>query len=141
MAVQFSYLFSPIQIGSKTARNRIVFPAHGVPSLPFMDDSADGDDFIAYQVARARGGCGLTIIGNLGCYDKPIRLGPTPTYPPTPGILIPKLRKLADAIHKYDTLCLIQLYIFSEAFLSIQLIIMSHQIYVVFALVLRQNVL
>ena len=119
MTVQFTHLFSPIRIGPKTAKNRIVFPAHGVPSLPFMDDSADGDAFIAYQTARAKGGCGLTIVGNLGCYDRPIRLGPTPTYPPTRSVLVPKLRKLADAVHQYDTLCLIQLYIFSEAFLSI----------------------
>ncbi len=119
MTDQFTHLFAPIRIGTKTARNRIVFSAHGVPSLPFMDDSADGVAFIKYQEARARGGCGLTVIGNLGCYDRAIRLGSTPTYPPTAGILIPKLQKLADAVHKYDTLCLIQLYIFSEAFLSI----------------------
>ncbi len=119
MTTQFTHLFSPIKIGSRTAKNRLVFPAHGVPSLPFMDDSADGKAFIAYQAARASGGCGLTIIGNLGCYDTQIRLGSTPTYPPTPEILIPKLRKLVEAVHKYDTLCLIQLYIYSEAFLSI----------------------
>jgi 2,4-dienoyl-CoA reductase-like NADH-dependent reductase (Old Yellow Enzyme family)/thioredoxin reductase len=119
MTAQFTHLFTPIKIGSRTAKNRLVFPAHGVPSLPFMDDSADGNAFIEYQTARAKGGCGLTIVGNLGCYDKPIRLGSTPTYPPTPEILVPKLRKLAEAVHKYDTLCLIQLYIFSEAFLTI----------------------
>ena len=117
MAAYFPNLFTPIKIGSKTARNRIVFPAHGVPSLPFMDDSADGSAFIEYQAARAKGGCGLTVVGNLGCYDKPIRLGPTPSYPPTPEILIPKLQRLADRLHEYDMLCLIQLYIFSEAFL------------------------
>lgn len=119
MTLQFNHLFSPIKIGSKTAKNRIVFPAHGVPSLPFMDDRADGEAFIAYQAARAKGGCGLTVIGNLGCYDKPIRLGATPTYPPTPGILVPKLRKLADNIHQYDALCLVQLYIYNDGFLSI----------------------
>ncbi len=119
MKGQFTYLFSPIKIGIKTVKNRVVFPAHGVPSLPFMDDGADGTGFIAYQEARARGGCGMIIVGNLGCYDRPIRLGATPTYPPAPGILVPKLHKLADAVHKYDTLCLIQLYIFGEAFLSI----------------------
>ena len=119
MAAHFPNLFTPIKIGSKTARNRIVFPAHGVPSLPFMDDSADGSAFIEYQAACAKGGCGLTVVGNLGCYDKPIRLGPTPSHPPTPEILIPKLQRLVDRLHEYDTLCLIQLYIFSEAFLSI----------------------
>ncbi|UCD08613.1 MAG: FAD-dependent oxidoreductase [Dehalococcoidales bacterium] len=119
MTEQFPHLFTPIKIGPKTAKNRVVFPAHGVPSLPFMDDSADGDAFVEYQATRARGGCGLTIVGNLGCYDRPIRLGPTPSYPPTPDKLIPKLQRLADAVHKYDTLCLIQLYIFSDAFLMI----------------------
>ena len=77
MAAYFEYLFSPIKIGTKTARNRIVFPAHGVPALPFMDDDAEGSDFIAYQVARAKGGCGMVVIGNIGCYDQPYRLGPT----------------------------------------------------------------
>ena len=119
MTDNFPHLFTPITIGSKTSRNRIVFPAHGVPSLPFMEDGAEGSAFIEYQATRARGGCGLTIDGNLGCYDRPIRLGPTPSYPPTPDILIPKLQRLADRLHEYDTLCLIQLYIFSDAFLSI----------------------
>ncbi|HEY93338.1 MAG TPA: hypothetical protein G4O15_00170, partial [Dehalococcoidia bacterium] len=73
MTDNFPHLFTPITIGSKTSRNRIVFPAHGVPSLPFMEDGAEGSAFIEYQATRARGGCGLTIVGNLGCYDRPIR--------------------------------------------------------------------
>jgi 2,4-dienoyl-CoA reductase-like NADH-dependent reductase (Old Yellow Enzyme family)/thioredoxin reductase len=117
--MQFENLFSPIKIGSKTARNRIVFPSHGVPALPFMNDGADPRGYIAYQAARARGGCGMNIIGSIGCYDEPIRLGPAPLSPPNPTILIPKLQRLADALHEYSTLCLVQLYIFSEGFLSI----------------------
>jgi len=66
MTALFASLFSPIKIGTKTARNRIVFPAHGVPALPFMGDEADGNEYIEYQAARARGGCALTIIGNIG---------------------------------------------------------------------------
>ena len=119
MPAQFPNLFSPIKIGTKTARNRIVFPSHGVPALPFMGDNTDGSAYIAYQAARARGGCGLNIIGSIGCYDEPIRLGPVPLSPPNPSVLVPKLQRLADALHECGTLCLIQLYIFSEGFLSI----------------------
>ena len=119
MAAYFEYLFSPIKIGTKMARNRIVFPAHGVPALAFMGDEAEGSDYIAYQVARARGGCALVVIANIGCYDEPYRLGPVLSIPPTPQKLVPKLQRLADAVHEYNTLCLIQLYIFSDGFLII----------------------
>lgn len=119
MTNMFPNLFSPIRIGAKTAKNRIVFPSHGVPALPFMGEGTDGHAYIEYQAARARGGCGMNIIGSIGCYDEPIRLGPAPLSPPNPVALIPKLQRLADALHKYNTLCLIQLYIFSEGFLSI----------------------
>jgi 2,4-dienoyl-CoA reductase-like NADH-dependent reductase (Old Yellow Enzyme family)/thioredoxin reductase len=117
--MQFEHLFSPIKIGTKTARNRIVFPSHGVPMLGFMGGPTDGRGYIEYQAARARGGCGTNIIGSIGCYDEPVRMGPMPMTPPDPAVLIPRLQRLADALHKYNTLCLIQLYIFSEGFLSI----------------------
>ncbi len=119
MSTGFPNLFSPIKIGTKTAKNRIVFPSHGVPALPFTGDDTNGRAYIEYQAARARGGCAVNIIGSLGCYDEPVRLGPMLLFPPTPSRLIPKLQRLADALHEHGTLCLIQLYIFSEGFLSI----------------------
>ncbi|MBN2076428.1 MAG: FAD-dependent oxidoreductase, partial [Dehalococcoidales bacterium] len=119
MVAHFENLFSPIKIGTKTAKNRIVFPSHGVPALPFMGDEAEGGGYIAYQVARARGGCGMVVVGTIGCYDGPYRLGPSLSVPPTAGKLVPKLQRLADAVHEYNTLCLIQLFIFSDGFLLI----------------------
>ena len=116
MAAYFEHLFSPIKIGTKTARNRIVFPAHGVPALPFMNDDAEGNEYIAYQVARARGGCGMVVVSHIGCYEGSYRLGPVVSHPPTPEKVIPKLQRLADAVHEYNTLCLIQLFIFSDGF-------------------------
>ncbi len=119
MTDRFPNLFSPIRIGSKVAKNRIVFPSHGVPALPFTGDNTDGKAYIEYQAARARGGCAVNIIGSLGCYDEPVRLGPMLLFPPTASLLVPKLQRLADRLHEYGSLCLIQLYIFSDGFLEI----------------------
>jgi 2,4-dienoyl-CoA reductase-like NADH-dependent reductase (Old Yellow Enzyme family)/thioredoxin reductase len=119
MSANFPNLFSPIKIGQKTAKNRLAFPAHGVPALGFMNDESEGSAYIAYQVARAKGGSALNIIGSIGCYDEPIHLGPSLVNPPTPKLLIPKLQRLADALHEHGTLGLIQLYIYSDAYLYI----------------------
>lgn len=115
----FENLFSPIKIGAKTAKNRIGFPAHGVPALGFMNDESDGAGYIAYQVARARGGCALNIIGSIGCYDQPIKLGPTPVPPPNPSLVIPKLQRLSEGLHEHGSIGLIQLYIYSDSYLYI----------------------
>jgi 2,4-dienoyl-CoA reductase-like NADH-dependent reductase (Old Yellow Enzyme family)/NADPH-dependent 2,4-dienoyl-CoA reductase/sulfur reductase-like enzyme len=117
--MQFENLFAPIKIGSKTAKNRIAFPAHGVPLADFFGDQSEGSAYIAYQAARAKGGSALNIIGSIGCYDTPIRLGPTPVSPPNAPVLIPKLHRLADALHQYGTIGLIQLYLYSEGYLKI----------------------
>jgi 2,4-dienoyl-CoA reductase-like NADH-dependent reductase (Old Yellow Enzyme family)/thioredoxin reductase len=119
MPAGFPNLFSPIKIGGKTAKNRLGFPAHGVPALGFMNDDSDGTGYIAYQVARARGGCALNIIGSIGCYDQPIKLGPTPVSPPTPSLLVPRLQRLSEGLHEYSAIGLIQLYIYSESYLYI----------------------
>ncbi len=117
--MQFENLFSPIKVGARTAKNRLGFPAHGVPALGFMNDESHGTEYIAYQVARARGGSALNIIGSIGCYDQPIKLGPTPVPPPTPSLVIPKLQRLSEGLHEHGTIGLIQLYIYSDSYLYI----------------------
>ncbi|HEX4508283.1 MAG TPA: FAD-dependent oxidoreductase, partial [Alphaproteobacteria bacterium] len=51
-------VFEPIDIGKVTIPNRIVRAAHGT----HLARHAFDDDSIAYHTARAKGGCGLTII-------------------------------------------------------------------------------
>jgi 2,4-dienoyl-CoA reductase-like NADH-dependent reductase (Old Yellow Enzyme family)/thioredoxin reductase len=115
--MQFEHLFSPIKIGQKTARNRIVFPSHGIPvALPFCDDFSDGERYIAYEAARAKGGCGLNIIGPLGCYEPPGGRERTPFSPPTPEILIPKLHKMADVLHEHGSLVIMQCFIYGNSY-------------------------
>jgi len=51
-------IFQPITIGNVEVPNRVVRTAHGTH---FSHDRLT-DDFIAYHEARAKGGCGLTIL-------------------------------------------------------------------------------
>ena len=60
MASAFPHLFSPLQLGPKTIRNRIVSTGHDTGMVG--DDGAPGDQLIAYQRARARGGAGLIVV-------------------------------------------------------------------------------
>jgi len=54
---EFRHLFSPLQIGSFTVRNRIVSTPHH--TLFTDDDGLPGAREIAYWVSKARGGIGL----------------------------------------------------------------------------------
>ena len=51
-------VFEPIRIGNVEIPNRIVRAAHGT----HLARHAFDEDSIAYHTARAKGGCGLTII-------------------------------------------------------------------------------
>lgn len=51
-------VFEPINIGRVKVPNRIVRTAHDT-GLAYLDIS---DDYIAYHLARAKGGCGLSIL-------------------------------------------------------------------------------
>jgi 2,4-dienoyl-CoA reductase (NADPH2) len=56
----FPRLFSPVEIGPVTLRNRIVMLPHGTSMVV---DGAPTDDDIAYYEDRARSGVGLMITG------------------------------------------------------------------------------
>src|SRR5215210_7830428 len=57
----YPHLFSPLQIGSITVRNRIMQTAH---VKLFAHNAVDSQRNVAYQAARAKGGAGLLITGN-----------------------------------------------------------------------------
>ncbi len=54
-------LFSPLEIGNVTVRNRIMQTAH---AKLFTHNGVDSQRNVDYQVARAKGGAGLLITGN-----------------------------------------------------------------------------
>ena len=60
MTSAFPHLFSPLQLGPATIRNRIVSTGHDTGMVG--EGGAPGDQLIAYQRARARGGAGLIVV-------------------------------------------------------------------------------
>ena len=57
---EFRYLFTPIQVGSITLKNRIYSSGH-VPG--FAEHGFPTERYRLYHVEKAKGGVGLTIFG------------------------------------------------------------------------------
>lgn len=98
-------LFSPIQIGKTTVKNRIFMPPL---STNLADKGYVTDALIEHYSNRAKGGVGL-IITEVTTVE--------PVYTYLPGDMsiyddsyIPGWRKLTDAVHRYDTKILSQLF-------------------------------
>ncbi|HVM77576.1 MAG TPA: FAD-dependent oxidoreductase [Stellaceae bacterium] len=100
-----SRLFSPLELGEITLRNRIVSTAH---STGLSEGTSIGERVIAYYAARARGGVGLIITGSTSVH-------PTSTSKLMPALanwddsVIEPYRRLAAAVHAYGTRIFAQL--------------------------------
>jgi mycofactocin system FadH/OYE family oxidoreductase 2 len=104
MADFFTILFSPIKIGGIEIPNRICFSAN---STNFSTHGVINEQHIAYYEERAKGGCGLIILGELSMH---------PTDRPYEQMIeaydervIPGYQKLTSAIHKHPTKIFAQL--------------------------------
>ena len=62
----FPHLFSPIQIGSVTVKNRILSSGH---DTVMAEDGKIGDRLVAYHEARAEGGVGLIVAQVAGVHS------------------------------------------------------------------------
>ena len=93
----YDKLFEPITVGGVTIKNRIVRSPHGTGLF--------GDDFIAYHVARAKGGVGMSTVSA------------TSVHPNAPGAIRlwddgckPYLEKLGNAVHEHGMKMFHQIY-------------------------------
>ncbi|MBI9082468.1 MAG: FAD-dependent oxidoreductase [Desulfobacterales bacterium] len=93
------HLFSPVRIGTMTAKNRLMMSAM---SINFGVD-ADGyvtDQLTQYMVARARGGVGMALVGGGGIHPSGVEL------PDLPALwddgCIPALKKMVSAVQPFD---------------------------------------
>ena len=101
----FPHLFSPVQIGSVTAKNRIVSSGH---DTVLADDGRIGDRLIAYHQARAKGGAGVIVLQVAGVhqsakYSSSILMADTDDC-------IPGYRAMVDAIRPHGTVLFGQLF-------------------------------
>ncbi len=90
-------LFSPVEVGPFTLRNRLITTAHG--AFRPWDPSDSGQQFIEYQRRRAAGGLGMIIL-------QPIFVEPDPAWP---LMMYERITRLAEAIHAEGARAVLQL--------------------------------
>ncbi len=95
----FPHLFTPIQIGTLQAKNRVMMSAmsinFGVDEKGFVEDQ-----LTAYFVARAKGGAGMMLVGGCAVHPTGVELPDLPKMWDD-GCIAP-LEKMAKAIKPYD---------------------------------------
>lgn len=104
--MDFKNLFSPIQIRGVELKNRIVFPAMGTKMA--TEDKFVTKQLINYQVARAKGGCGLNFTEVCSVYGK---AAPKKFLDVSEDKFIPGLKELTYAIHEAGGRAGIQLWL------------------------------
>src|SRR2546422_8742353 len=106
MSTQFPTLFSPIEIGHRTVKNRICCSAH---ADALAEDGMPTDRTVRYYELKARGGVGFMM-----CF------GSASVHPTSPardwnGVelfddrVIPHLAKFSETMHKYAVPCVAQI--------------------------------
>ena len=102
---RFPYLLSPIRIGPKRLRCRILVTAH---EIRLGDGGIPGPRYAAYHRARARGGAGLQITGCTAIHHTG-GLGSGGALANVDDSIIDGYRMLSDAVHEEGGVILAQL--------------------------------
>ena len=102
---EFEHLLSPLRIGPRQARNRVLVTAHVVG---LAEAGVPGEHYAAYHRERAAGGVGLQITGATPVHASSA-LAKTSAIENTSDAVIPGYRMLADAVHGEGGLILAQL--------------------------------
>ncbi|MGE5842774.1 MAG: FAD-dependent oxidoreductase [Deltaproteobacteria bacterium] len=100
----YEHLFSPLSLGKTILPNRICFLAH---RTNFGKQGTFTDRHLAYYERRARGGCGLIIVGELSIHpnDRPWE-SVIEAYHPR---VVKDYRLLGEAVHGHGALAFAQL--------------------------------
>ncbi len=114
MSELYPHLFSPLQIGGVTVRNRIMQTAH---VKLFAHRGVDSARNVAYQVERAKGGAGLLITGNRQVHPTSVTGMPRFSW----AFLkegAQNDRRMTDAVHKHGATIFAQMNHFGVQALS-----------------------
>ena len=101
----YPHLFSPLQIGNVTVRNRIMQTAH---VKLFAANGVDSQRNVDYQAARAKGGAGLLITGNRVVHPTSTTGFPRVAWAYLRDALEAD-RRLTDAVHEHGAAIFAQL--------------------------------
>ncbi|HWE54816.1 MAG TPA: mycofactocin system FadH/OYE family oxidoreductase 2 [Acidimicrobiales bacterium] len=102
---RYRHLFTPLQLGSLTLRNRIVFSAHLTNYA--TQDGRPSEQHAAYYAARAAGGAGLIITEEHSTHptDWPYEKLIHGFHPE----VVPGYRRITEAVHAHDVPILAQI--------------------------------
>ncbi|MFC1533617.1 FAD-dependent oxidoreductase [Thermodesulfobacteriota bacterium] len=100
----FDHLFSPLTLGKVTLSNRICFLAH---RTNFARKGVLNDRHIAYYSRRAKGGCGLIVLGELSIHpnDRPWETLIEAYHPH----VVKDYKRLSSLIHQRESFIFAQL--------------------------------
>ncbi len=104
--MKYEKLLAAGKIGRLELKNRIVMPAMGT-SLAAASGEAS-DEMIAFYEERAAGGCGL-IITEITRVDNETGVGTPNQLNASDLLFVPRLEKLARAVHRHDSKIFLQL--------------------------------
>ena len=105
--MKYKNLFKKGKIGKLEIKNRIVMPAMGTSLATSTGEASD--EIIKYYEERAKGGCGL-IITEITRIDNETGIGTPNQLCATDAYQVPRLEKLARAIHRHDSKIFLQLH-------------------------------
>ena len=105
--MKYENLFKKGKIGKLEIKNRIVMPAMGTSLATSTGEASD--EIIKYYEERAKGGCGL-IITEITRIDNETGIGTPNQLCATDAYQVPRLEKLARAIHRHDSKIFLQLH-------------------------------
>ena len=105
--MKYENLFKKGTIGKLEIKNRIVMPAMGTSLATSTGEASD--EIIKYYEERAKGGCGL-IITEITRIDNETGIGTPNQLCATDAYQVPRLEKLARAIHRHDSKIFLQLH-------------------------------
>ena len=105
MTQPFPHLFSPLKLGHKTLKNRLVFGAHtanmAIGGLP-------GKRHLGYYLERARGGAAMIVVEPVPVHATGVLT--RGNFRVADDAVIPGFRAITDACHEHGTVMIHQLY-------------------------------
>jgi 2,4-dienoyl-CoA reductase-like NADH-dependent reductase (Old Yellow Enzyme family) len=105
MSKRFPHLFAPVQLGSRTLRNRIVFGAH---TANMAEDGLPTERHVAYYAERAIGGAAIIVVEPMPVHQAAVLT--RGNFRPGDDDVIPHFWRVSEAIRTNGAVAIQQLY-------------------------------